>query len=266
MKSLGKQWRSHVLSCFVLAFAIASWANAATAQVAAGGGPVPQQAVSPQGQSLQWVQIPQIEKELEIVPEQKEALEKLRTETYDKVRTLWPATAEGDPQTRQQRYFAAAQSLADETERKIREILLPHQIRRLSQVMLQMRLAQTGYRSTQTLATGDVAEELGITDEQRSQLKHAEQAALEEMRVKLVEFQKKLQEESREKLLSVLTASQRRQLDAMLGDKFEWQTTTVVVNRPAIPASGATPASPMPASPMPAGNSKSPLPRLPQGD
>jgi hypothetical protein len=244
-----------------------------SAQVASATGPWQQPTVSPQGQSLQWVQIPQIEKELEIVPEQKEALAKLRTATYEKVRSLWPATGEGTPQERQQKYYAAAQSLADETERNIREILLPHQVRRLSQVMLQMKLAQAGYRSTQTLATGDVAEELGITDEQRTQLQQAEQEVMQEMRVKLLEFQRKLQEESREKLLGVLTAAQRRQLDAMLGDKFEWQSPAVGANRPVQPAGGTTPVSPAP-SPAPAArmelkpaeNGKSPLPRLPQGD
>jgi Spy/CpxP family protein refolding chaperone len=137
-------------------------------------------------------------------------------------------------------------------------------LRRLSQIVLQMKLAQAGYGSTQALAAGDVADELGITDEQRAQLKEKEQEVMQEMREKLQEFQKKLQEESREKLLGVLTPAQRRSLDAMVGEKFQWQPQVVV---PAVSPAPAVPA-PLPRIDLkpPSGGENSKLPRSPQGD
>jgi Spy/CpxP family protein refolding chaperone len=241
--------------------------SAASAQVVVRDGGWQQPYTNPLGQSLQWVNNTQMEKELEVVPEQKEALAKLRAETYEKMRTLWTGTGEGDQQERLKKYYEATRALSDETEKKVREILLPHQLRRLAQVALQMKLAQTGYGGTQAIATGEVAEELGITDEQRALLKEKEQEVMKEIREKTQEFYKKLQEESREKLLSVLTPSQRKKLTEMTGDKFEWQPQ-VVGGQAAVPTGGG--AAPAPIRPIelkrPAEEGNAPLKRLPQGD
>jgi hypothetical protein len=181
------------------------------------------QMVNPMGQSLQNLWMPQMEKELDIVPEQKEAIAKLRTEVSEKMRSLWTNTAEGDPQERMIRYQEAAKKLSEDTERRIREILLPHQIRRLTQINLQMKLSQTGYGSASALAGDDIAKELGISDDQKAKLRETEQAVMKEIREKTQDFYKRMQEESREKLLGVLTASQRKKLEEMTGAKFEMQ-------------------------------------------
>ena len=178
---------------------------------------------NPMGQSLSNLWMPQMEKELEIVPEQKEAIAKLRTEVMEQMRSLWTNTGEGEPQERMARYQEAAKKLGEDTEKKLQEILLPHQIRRLTQINLQMKLSQTGYGSAAALAGDDLAKELGLSEEQRAKLRETEQEVLKEVREKLAQFQKQLQEESREKLLGVLTASQRKKLEELTGAKFDYQ-------------------------------------------
>lgn len=189
------------------------------------GAPAAYQYANPMGQSLGWMYMPQIQKELEVLPEQRDELDKLRTDVNTKVNELYKSLSEGDPAERQKKYYEASKELGEETEKKVREILLPHQIHRLKQIALQMKLASAGYGSAYALTTDeDVAAELEISDEQKTQLRDKEKELQAEIRAKTQEFFKQLNEESREKLMSVLTPAQRQKLDRLIGDKFEWQT------------------------------------------
>ncbi|MDX1945815.1 MAG: hypothetical protein SFU86_10495 [Pirellulaceae bacterium] len=179
---------------------------------------------NPLGSSLGWLSLPQLQKDLEIVPEQKAELDKLRTEVMGKVQAVYKLLSEGEPAERTKKYTEAAKALGDETEQRVREILLPHQIKRLGQIELQQKLSYTGYGSAQALASEAFAKELAITDEQKEQLKAKEAELQKEIREKTAEFMKQLNDDSREKLLSVLTPAQREKLQALLGDKFDWQT------------------------------------------
>jgi len=195
-----------------------------------GGGAVVQQA-SPFGQTLQWLYGAQMEKELDIVPDQREAIQKLRTESQAKIRTLYDLSI-ADPQERMKKYNEGAKALAEETDKKVAEILLPHQLKRLQQIALQMQFQQGAY-GTNPLTGERLATELNITDEQKARLQEAQKKALQEMQEKTQAFYKQLQEETREKILSVLTPEQRRKLDELTGEKFQWQ-----------PAARAQPAEP----------------------
>ena len=171
--------------------------------------------------TLQWLWGEQMEKELEIVPDQKEALTKLRTDAYAKIRTLYDMSI-ADPQERMKKYNESAKALNEETEKKVQEILLPHQHRRIKQIALQIQLQSLGY-SGGGLQGGSLADELKITDEQKVQLQEKQKEVQKEMQEKTQAFYKQLQEESREKLLNVLTPAQRKQLDELIGEKFQWQ-------------------------------------------
>ena len=218
-----------------------AWTGAARAQIVvrAGEGGVNYQAVNPMGPSMQYLQGPQMEKELDIVPEQRDAITSLRREVMEKTRGLWTSTAEGDPQSRSERYQQAAKALADETEKKIQQLLLPHQLRRLSQIVLQQKLRQAGYGSAKALLADEFTDELGISEAQKEKLRETEQELAREIREKTQEFQKKLQAESREKLLSVLTRAQRRRLEGMLGEPFERQPPQPYTQPLMLPAGGA---------------------------
>jgi hypothetical protein len=194
--------------------------------------------VNPLGPSMQLLQGQQLEKELDIVPEQREAIAQLRKEMAEKTRGLWTSTEGADPQERTKRYQEAAKALAAETEKRLQEIILPHQKRRLDQIALQSKL-RLGYGSARALTADDVAGELGISDEQKELLRQTEQELAKEIREKTQEFQKKLQAETREKLLSVLSRSQRRKLERMLGEPFERPPPQPYTQPLKLPAGGA---------------------------
>lgn len=191
------------------------------AVVVPGGGGF-QAYANPLGQSLPYLWGPQMEKELDIVDTQREALTKLRNDATAKMRTLYDMNI-ADPQERLKKYNEASKALGEETEKKALDILLPHQIKRIKQIALQMQLQQAGYGSSAAFQNSQIADELKITDEQRTQLQEKQKEVSKEMQEKTQAFYKQLQEESREKVLSVLTPAQRKKLEELTGDKFEWQ-------------------------------------------
>ncbi|MCE9527221.1 MAG: hypothetical protein K8R36_14335 [Planctomycetales bacterium] len=64
---------------------------------------------------------------------------------------------------------------------------------------------------------------MGITDAQREELKKKEEKVRGEFMKKYQEFYKKLNDETREELMSVLTPAQRKKLEDLLGAKFDLQ-------------------------------------------
>lgn len=222
MKNFHFSWVLSLSSCFVASVVILPTAHGqVVVQRAEGQGGWQGGYPNPLGTSLQWLWGEQMEKELEIVPDQKEALTKLRTDAYAKMRTLYDMSI-ADPQERMKKYQESAKALGEETEKKVQEILLPHQLRRIKQIALQMQLQSVGYGGG-GLQVGSLADDLKITDEQKAQLQEKQKEVQKEMQEKTQAFYKQLQEESREKLFSVLTPEQRKKLDELIGEKFQWQ-------------------------------------------
>jgi hypothetical protein len=216
-----KMHRSTSLALFagaMLVLLIPQLAQAQAAGVARPG----YQYYSSAGQSVNWLFNPQIQKELEVVPEQLEKLKQIRTEMYKKRSELYKSYREMDPSERQKKYSEMSKTLGEEAEKKIKEVLLETQLDRLRQIMLQMKLRNT-YGSASALAGDDVAKALGLTDEQVKQLREKEQKIRADMQKKTQEFYKKLREEAREELLGVLSEEQRKKLEGLTGEKFEWQ-------------------------------------------
>ena len=181
------------------------------------------------GQSLMYLlYYPQLQKEIEIVDDQKTELQKIQAEMQAKMMESYKTMNDqqgGDALTRQQKYMELYQTLGKETEEKVAKVLLPHQKKRLSQIMLQMKLSQTsyGYGFAGALEGDEVGKELGITDAQREELKKKEEKIRADFMKKYQEFYKKLSEETKEELMSVLTPAQKKKLEDLLGAKFELQ-------------------------------------------
>lgn len=176
-------------------------------------------------QAIYWLANDQMVDELDILPDQKEKLTKLRNNMQSKMTEAYQAINFKDikPQERTNKYYEVMNKIADEIAKEVEKILLPHQIKRLKQIMTQTRLQQLGYGGGTAVLGDDLAKELGITDEQREELKKKEEEVRKDLQKKTQEFYKKLQEESREKILSVLTTAQRKKLDELIGAKFEWK-------------------------------------------
>jgi hypothetical protein len=198
------------------------------------------QPVNPLGQWLGWLSVPQIQTELEILPEQRDQLAQLRSEMMEKINQRYQETATGSAEERQQKYQELSQAFAAEADKKVSDVLLPHQLQRLRQIGLQLKMSGGAYGAAYgggAFDSADVAEALGITAEQQTQMREKQQEIREEVRLKTQEFYRQMQDEAREKLLSVLTPIQRKKLDDLLGPKFEWQQPSGSETR-AAPASG----------------------------
>ncbi len=176
---------------------------------------------NPMGQSLQYLLYPQVQSELDLLPDQKTALDKIRVEMSVKMQDAYKDLNNVPLAERQSKYLEVYGRIGAETDKRVTEVLLPHQTKRIRQIALQMRLANSGYGSAAALNADEVAKELGITADQVEELKKREAELRQEIQEKTRDFYKKLNEESRDKLLGVLTAAQREKLKELQGDKFE---------------------------------------------
>jgi hypothetical protein len=176
---------------------------------------------NPMGQSLQYLLYPQVKEELDLLPDQIAALDKIRNELTVKMQDAYKELKDVPQADRQTKYLEVYSRMGADADKRVAEVLLPHQTKRIRQIALQMRLANSGYGSSAALNADDVAKELGITADQVDELKKREAELRQEIQDKTREFYKKLNEESREKLLGVLTAAQREKLKELQGDKFE---------------------------------------------
>lgn len=222
---------ARLLSLAAIVIAAIIFASLASAQVAVQGGGAggARYAYSQNSQSLMYLlYYPQFQKEIEIVDDQKAELQKIQQEMQAKMTEGYKALnakADGDAEALQQKYMELYQTLGKETEEKVAKVLLPHQKKRLSQIMLQMKLSQStyGYGFAGALEGGEVGKELGITDAQREELKKKEEKIRGEFMKKYQEFYKKLSEETKQELMSVLTPAQKKKLEDLIGPKFELQ-------------------------------------------
>jgi Spy/CpxP family protein refolding chaperone len=150
----------------------------------------------------------QIQKELEIVDDQLEELEAIGEDMRDSFQGLRDMSQE-ERETKMR-------EIAQEYEKRVNEVLLPHQQKRLKQITVQFSSrGREGIAGS--LTDGDLAKELKITDEQKEKLRKAGEEARTEMEEKMRKFRSEMEE----KILAVLTDEQRRQYKEMIGEPFE---------------------------------------------
>jgi len=178
-----------------------------------------------------------VQKEIELLDEQKTELEKFgeqlrsrRTGNQGGERPDFRSMSEEE----RQKFFAEMRTRmeerAKEANAKIEKTLLPHQIKRLKQIALQLR-------GVGALANREVAEALGLTDEQKKEIEEVQAANRETMmtrarelfqgggerpdREKMREQFQKLREEADGKLLAVLKPKQMKKFEELKGEPFE---------------------------------------------
>jgi Spy/CpxP family protein refolding chaperone len=163
----------------------------------------------------------EVQEELQLVDEQREKVETVVEDSRDQIREemrdMFSQMRDLSEDERRERFDeirGRMDAMNAELEGKLKKVLLPHQFERLKQIDVQSRIQQRG---ASALSSGDLAEALDLTDEQREKL---EQRA-EEVRQELQEKIRKLQTEARDKMLDVLTTEQRAKLNELMGDTFE---------------------------------------------
>ncbi|MEM6798165.1 MAG: hypothetical protein AAF589_01500 [Planctomycetota bacterium] len=165
----------------------------------------------------------QVREEIELLDDQQAELDamrdEMREELGDRMRSLFGGIRDLPQEERRAAMEDARSEMAsirDDIESRVKEVLMPHQFERLRQIEMQQEMQRGG---TMSVTRGRVAEELGITDEQREQM---QQKAQEEQQ-KLEEKIRELRAEARESILSVLTSDQRAKYDELVGKPFEMQ-------------------------------------------
>jgi Spy/CpxP family protein refolding chaperone len=163
----------------------------------------------------------EVQQELQLVDEQQEKVnavtEEMRDTMRDEMRDIFSQMRDLSDEERQARFDevrARLESLNSDMEKRLKKVLLPHQFDRLKQIDVQTRLQQRGAAA---LTSGEVAEALDLTEEQREKL---EQRAAE-VEQELQDQIRQLRVEARNKLLEVLTPEQRAKLESMMGDQFD---------------------------------------------
>ena len=111
---------------------------------------------------------------------------------------------------------AQLQTRVNEIQKRINDVLLPRQQKRLHQIRVQLQFRR--YGSAVTLADKGLATELGMTDKQQRELRQFAQ----ERSHKLNDEIKQLRANARREVLEkVLTKTQIKELDDLLGEQFE---------------------------------------------
>lgn len=171
----------------------------------------------------------QVREELEISPDQEEALQKLA----EQMRPSRPEGMDFRSMSEEERneFFQKMRSDAEkktaEMKEKLEEVLFPEQTTRLEQIVLQVR-------GVQALNDPGIATELGITDDQTKELEEVRDSLREEMATKARqmfanrgegggprEAFAELRKDMETKILAVLTQEQRSKFEEMKGEKFD---------------------------------------------
>ena len=152
-----------------------------------------------------------IRKDLEMVDDQYEDLQKANEEIQRRAAEQLKALDLTDIKSATEQILA----IRDQSEKELRDTLLPHQMKRLLQLAAKNQLR---YRSLVQILTSDpMKTELEINDKQSRDLKNAEKEIEAELEREIA----KLREKAREKLLSNLRSAQRDQINEIFGD-FEF--------------------------------------------
>lgn len=157
--------------------------------------------------------------ELEISDEQLADLRSMGEEMRDQMRSMFQGMRDLSPEERRERFESMRADMEDmrlQAEDRMGEILLPHQMARLREINLQQQVRRGGLQGA---LRGELAEELGLSEQQREDLA----AKAEELQQDMQEKIEQLRNDAREELMSLLTPDQRSKLESMMGSDFEMQ-------------------------------------------
>ena len=174
------------------------------------------------------LRIEAIRTELEISPDQEEALTKMQ----EQGRTERPS---GDfrnmSEEERTEFFTKMRKQAEERNAKMKEqleeVLFPEQLERLQEINIQLQ-------GIAALRNEDVAKELKITEAQKKELEEVQAGMMEKMREGMRELFtsgggregmrekiEKMREDMEGDVLGVLTSDQKKKFEEMKGEKFE---------------------------------------------
>ena len=156
----------------------------------------------------------QFHEDLALVPDQKERITTLRRDMQEKRSKFYGDIRKLEPGKIGTLVRDTEKQLQDETRQRLNDILLPHQVDRLRQVKTQLQMRSRGANA---LASGELAESLGLSEKQRADLAEKQREAERQLREKIDEIRKQL---VKDVIQDVLTAEQREKLTKLVGDEL----------------------------------------------
>jgi Spy/CpxP family protein refolding chaperone len=163
----------------------------------------------------------EVQQEIQLVDEQKDKIrtitEDIRSKAGNQLRDMFSQMRDLSDEERQARFGeirTKIEAINSDAEKQLAKELLPHQLERLKQIDLQTKLR---YRGADALTSGDIAKTLNLTDEQRDKLEKRAAEVQQELQTQI----RQLQADARKKMLDVLTADQRAQLEKLMGQQFD---------------------------------------------
>ena len=157
----------------------------------------------------------QFQDELDLQEEQIKKIAEIRKQAQEKQREVYKGLNEIDARKRGE--FIREMQLVNRefVEKEIEKVLLPHQVKRMTEIQTQMSLKSQG---TWALRQGKLAEALGITKEQQAELQKKAMEAQRKIQEETAKLKAKLEAEILEEVLS---KDQRAKLNDLQGDKYE---------------------------------------------
>jgi Spy/CpxP family protein refolding chaperone len=163
----------------------------------------------------------EVQQELQLVDEQKDKVrtltEDMRNKAGSQIRDMFNQMRDLSDEERRAKFGeirAKFEEINADAEKQLAKELLPHQMERLKQIDLQTKIR---YRGADALTSGDIAKTLNLTDEQRDKLEKRAAEVQQELQTQI----RQLQADARKKMLDVLTADQRAQLEKLMGQQFD---------------------------------------------
>lgn len=206
---------------FVVALAALVWASPALAQPGPGpGGPGAMMAQPGGGMfnnPIMLLMNPQVAEELELSEDQQQKFRQLREELMGGMREQFEGFRDMSREEREARMRelrTKAEQRIQTAQTKVKEILLPHQVKRLEQISFQM---QTRRGISGILDNQEMVKKFGLTDKQIEDLKKI----AEEAREKLQKVPQQIREEAEAKAKAILTPAQLKLMEEAQGERFE---------------------------------------------
>lgn len=161
---------------------------------------------------------PSVQKDLELVGDQLEKIQKLQKEHSQKMRDQLGIGQGGSLNLQDIEAFKkSVEEMKSQQQAELKKLLLPQQIDRLKQIAFQTHMKQAG--AANALANKKIKEALGLTDEKIKELKEKSK----ELNKKLAEDIEELKAKMKEELLGELTSEQREKIKSLTGEKYQPQ-------------------------------------------
>ena len=133
------------------------------------------------------LQMPEVQREVELTDEQKTELGKLRTEIRDQIRNQMSSNgmrdlSDEERAARFEQIRTQMDTIRKDVEAKLQKVLLPNQFDRLKQIDLQSRVQREGAAA---LTSSELADQLGLTDDQKEQIQQKADQLQQDLQAKI---------------------------------------------------------------------------------